>query len=752
MDDEELDLDAFIANIEQSAPKEEVRFEHVHVCQDCNVPLEENDDGDFVCPSCSAQATNILQLEATECFQNEFGRDIVGAGVKLFKRPKHNIDYGWAWSTDEAIVHLLSLQIDNLERVGLVPRGIFRDAIKQMWCKYWIKHIAPFIKDRYTVDDFVDMAASKALRSRDIEVLVKVSDKVLVPEKQLKLQSNEPKVNYPSMRLNFSKSKSRLMAQLDADASLNSNSNSNSNSTSTTSTSNSTTSSNMTTTTTTSSSFNSSSTPAPDENSKPSSNHPSKPMDMDPANDCDSQDELSALEPPKSKMKFEDDTASTCTSVDLLSRTEVSLPTDEANSSRTPTTNINMDSIAILTLDRTLAFIEATARCLNLEEPLFSSDIIRACNQRIIPYFGAQKSLPPDWNLNYKDSYIFRKNKPPSAVQLTASASLLIHKLYRDQFPVHMPVPNFDKMIKRFIYDLNLPFELFNHIKEFDMNFSSFKLTKPVKFDTEKRFRKIPQYNRWAFVMLIGVMKRLFGLQDIPTSALPVQEGEDSGTFNIAEWTQQMSIRLQLIMSYDPYLLYHPMTNIRNLQPNPQLWQYMSTVVGDKVIIKTRTEECKVRNDEVYRRELADFCTRHIPRPQSLHGRSVIEEFLDKPVDYKNPIRDSFQRTRRFWIDDIIESRSISRLLFKDFSNSKIVLPTEVQKWSMYDEGIPKKLHNIDILPEWPYCFKLLLSVGAFTCVCEPKDLLKEYRFIEEYLYPDLRVVRKRSARTKKLN
>lgn len=413
------------------------------------------------------------------------------------------------------------------------------------------------------------------------------------------------------------------------------------------------------------------------------------------------------------------------------------------------TKNIGLDSISILTLNRTLAFIEATARCLG--EHLFASTIIRCCNQKLIPFYGAHKSLPSGMNLNYLDLPMFRKIRPPSPIQLTSAASLLIHKIYRDKLPIMIPVPSFDEIIEGLLVDMNLPKDLRNHMNK-SVTFATFRQTRPTEIVKRSRSTQLPQYDRWAFVILLCQLKKLFGLNDQSIAdqkecakKVAKETNQKNNCFIVLDWIKQLSIKLQLIMSYDPFVLFHPMTNIKNLQPNSQLYKYIDTVLDDTVTAQTKITG-RVKYDSNYRSELSDFFARHVPKPEELENRIISEEQLDKPVDHKHPIKDSFLRTQRFWASTVAEHPRICKLLSENYADYKVVVGKNVETWSIYAEQLPGNM-KFEVLPTWPYCFKLLLSVGAFICYCEPRELLREFKFVEEYLYPELAVQRKRLSR-----
>lgn len=658
----DLDLD-FIANIEQSAPQEDSNLDQ-DLCQDCNVALEDN-DGVLVCPNCGFQPT-IPQLEETEIHYDESGRAMLGQGVALTRKgPKHKIEYGWAWSTDEAIVHLLNLQITALEKLGLVLEP-FRQGVKNMWFKFWIENVAPFIKDEYNDQEFVPTFANFGLKERDVEVLVKVKDEVMIPKRLVRSQEQSKK-NYKMYNAYFRRSQ------------------------------------------------------PPDDQTSSSEDditetaNRSLGASLESLNDT--QDDALAEE----DITDQEDSN---TQNDIQPATNVGL-----------TRNLNQNSIVILTLNRTLAFIEATSRSMNLPDPLFASDIIRACNQRTIPFYGAHKSLPEGIRLNQKDKLMFQKTRPPSADQLTRAAVILIHRLYNDKLPFKLPVPSFSRILKRQVEDLNLPKEFFNHVRKTHIDFSCFKQTQPPEL-TRTSIQYPQQYDRWAYAILVGHMKKLFNLNNESIQAQKRlassrQEETDENLFILHDWVRQMSLRIQLILSYDPFVTFHPMADISNIQPTPQVLKYVEAILGDRATSTTRAKPMPTRLDETFLAEMTDFLKRDIPRPAHIERDEPADDELERPIDVRHPIQDALSRTRRFWKEEVAKDKEISELLFKDFTDDKIVSLTRVGKWSIYQQG---RSINHKILPEWPYCFKLLLIVGGFLCHCKPKKLLREIKLVEQLM------------------
>lgn len=665
-------MDSFIANIEETAPEEKDRL----TCQECGAVLEEVDEI-YVCPNCSAQATNILQLDETELNYDDAGR-VFGQRVKLTQRePKHTVDYGWAWSTDDAVVHILSLQVTALEKAKLIPDS-FRDSVTNMWLKFWLENIAPYIKDEYDESELVPIDVSKALKLRDVEVLVKVKDKVMIPRTLMRRPEKTIKRRtYKAFGLRFRQSKQvssseSSLSSMESDESC------------------------------------------PEVNS----------IDHETGQQPDVEDEPDEQ------------------------------PADEDEPARDPrcmdTKRLNSDTVSILTLSRTLAFIEATARCTQTDDPLSAADIIRACNQYLIPFYDSFKHLPEEMKLNPKDKLTFQIQRPPTAIQISKTSSLLIHKIYHNRLPASLPTPNFATVLGRFMRDMNLPNELYDMIKD-KVTFDHFRQTKPKKlFNNEgKKIPILPQYDRWVFAILLGHLKRLFDLSDdsiLKQAHVAQNRSMESGQGNVfifADWIKQMSLKLKLILSYDPFVLYHPLTtNLDRLETTPQVYAYIDTILSNRIISTTRVKPNLARFDNSYREELTQFLLNELPRPDHLDRSLFQREELDKSDDIKHPISDAIRRTRRFWIN---EDEDLSELIDRDFTESMVVTINPGPKWCMYDGAKTIYSTAMDVLPHWPDSFKLLLSVGSFLCVCKPRDLLVEVRAVEDYLYPMAKVVKRRT-------
>lgn len=668
---EELDLEAFIANIEETAPQEDVN-NLVHRCAECDTVLDDI-DGVFVCPNCSTQATNILKYEATEILYDESGRAIVGQRISERKRKSHQIDYGWAWSTDEAIAYVLNLQIKALEKSGLVS-GTFRQAIKNMWMKYWIENVAPYIRDTYNENDLIPVDALHNLRHRDIEVLIKVRDRVMLPQRTKR-----------NVRARYTMFGKRFFAK------------------------------------------------ESDEGSDDSldDNLENKSLNSQTNHNGRARDES------VSDLLFNDD--------DKISATSPILPV--CQSVIKPKLVKDTENISILTLNRTLVFIEATARCTT--ETLSASDLIRACYQRVVPYLGVQKLLPEGMNFNYLDRFSFQPNKLPSPKTLTHSAGRLIYKIYEDRFPIMIPAPDLNRKLEYLITDMNLPRDLLNYMKA-EVNFSSFSQTRPRKlYPTGGNVKSLPQYDRWAYAILMCNLKRLFSLNETSIDkqseeAKKSSASEDGELFILKDWVKQMSIRLKLIMSYDPYVLFHPMANIKNLEPTPQVFNYIEALLKDKATVTTRFSVVREKEEEDYRKELVDFLKQEIPEQFDLRNRMLVDDELEKPNDIRYPILDAFMRTKKYWFTKISQDNEICNILFQNFSRHKVFTTDSIQKWTLYDDADPINIKNHDILPTWPYCFRLLLSVGGYLCYCTPEDLMLTVTRVEEYLYPVMKSIKRR--------
>lgn len=679
------DLDSFIANIEQTAPEEDLD-EKLHRCQECDAVLEDV-DGTFICPNCSAQATNILQLEETELHYDEQGRVVRGQMVKTVERKIRQIDYGWAWSTDEAIVHILCQQLKALEKMNLISRN-FIEGTKNMWTKFWVENVAPHIKDEYREEDLVQLKELKSLKMRDIEVLVKVQNKVMIPKRLVKT-AEERRKSYIMYGTKFTRSDGKEEEQVEDEEEQ-----------------------------------------APD-------------FDL-------SDDEVPDLTN-RSLHCTPTDTDHEMVDEKLNDQDITAIADQIANEQLGLTRTLARSNVAILTLNRTLAFIEATARCMKLAKPIFASDLIRACNQRSIPFFGAHKVLPEGINLNHKDKALFQKTRPPSPIQLTRTAMMLVHRIYRDKLPLLLPVPDLITILKRFIEDMNLPLTLLDTI-EGQISFENFKRTRPVVLrDNKQRLANPPQYDRWAFAILVCKLKRYFNFDD-PSIHKQAEKANKESTekgencFVFQDWIKQISMRLQLIMSYDPFIMFHPMTDLRMLQPHPQMYKYIECILSDRVIATTRSTRVHISKDENHRNELSDFLKRELPIPENLHVPENTDEDLDKLVDVWHPILDSMNRTKRFWFASISKNKELHDLLFRDFKNDGLITLKTIGLWSIWGDNCHNKVRcRPDIQPEWPYCFKLLLSVGAYLCYCQPRDLLIEVKSVDEFLYPSEKVSRKKA-------
>jgi len=678
------DLESFIAGIEQTAPQED-DSKHVK-CDVCGTNLEEIDEV-LVCPNCGAQATHIL-LEETEVFYDESGRPIMGqrgarVDGKSRKSKAENVDYGWSWSTDDAISHILNSQLEALDKAGLLP-SFFRDAAINMWFAFWLEFIAPHIKDEYTDQDLIQIDAEQALKLRDIEVLVKMKDKVMIPLRLINQQGKccvkrKPK-SYIAMGVRYHPIEPAL----------------------------------------------SSPSPTPSSDSE----------ECEKAEPC----KLESLD----FGNYHEEESANFMHTDTLDAVADKIGND--------TRNITKESVTILTLNRTLAFIEATARCLQNDDPLFASDLIRACNQRLIPFYGAFRVLPDGIKLNARDRLMFQKVRAPSPLQLTRAATLLIFKVYQKQLPKKFPIPNLDAILKRFIKDLNLPDELYNLMKG-KISFMDFRPTRPLNFSPTLA-KTFPQYDRWAFCVLIFHLKEIFHLGNNYVNrqkkeALRKSERHNENYFVFAQWLQQMSVRLRIILTYDPFVLLHPLSSVSHLQTTPQMLKYISTLMEDRPSTQLHADLYTTPDfDEVFRAELTEFLCREMPRPRSLPR---LDEFLlaDQEVDYssniKYPITSSLDRTKKYWINELTNLGEDRDLILKDFSNEKISTLSDVPKWTFEEELDNFSLTNrtkVSVDPSWPSALKLLLLVGSFVCVCQPSEMVEVMLRIEDRMYP-----RKRSRK-----
>lgn len=699
MDD--IDLDSFIANIEQTAPEDNLISKLT--CEECNVQLEEGEDGNYVCPNCSAQATGILQLDETELHHDDQGRPVYGQRVRTAETiRKHRVDYGWAWSTDDAVAHILALQIDALERTKLLPE-FFRPAITNMWLKFWVENIAPHIKDTYEEDELFPISSKNAVKLRDIEVLVKVRDKVMIPTNLMK-QDRNGTIAYKMFGSRFQANR------------------------------------------------------PDDEILLEDLNCACKSMDEDSSSsssslfsDVDQQSFKAQYNEERIPLATGDARASEYDQENLIQDAgDVELNDGDQPGERLQRTrNLSDDSIAILTLNRTLAFIEATARCMNQNDPLFAADIIRGCNQRLIPFYGASKLLPAGMNLNSLDKLMFQKTRPPTPVQLTRTASLLIHKIYQDQLPKTLPTPDLSTILERFIKDLNLPYELHDLIKD-EYTFFDFPATRPIVFTSNVK-KRLPQYDRWAFAVLLSQLKKLFNLNDkyITLQGERAQmESRDKNEiyFDLNSWVQQLSLRLKLIFRYDPFVLYHPMAEVEKLECTPQMSKYINLIMDDRAVSTIRSHPNVPKFDETYRTELSEFINRQMTLPDGANKSILSDEELDMSSNIKMPLTDSYERTQKFWTPEIEEDRELYELVHRSFTAAKLMIPDSLPMWCIYDSGLNLTRWKLEISPDWPYAFRLLLHAGAFLCFCDPIELMNEVRLVEECFIPQAKIIKRMNA------
>jgi hypothetical protein len=718
---DELDLDSFIANIEQTAPDEPA--ESKLACKECSSKLEEDEEGNLTCPVCYVQATNILQFDETELHHDEQGRAVYGQRVALADRRVKQVDYGWAWSTDEAVVHILSLQLDALEGAKLLP-DLFRPAVTNMWLKYWLETVAPCIKDEYHENELMPISSSNALKLRDIEVLFKVKDKIMVPLRPVRGKRSASRI-YHMLGTDFTLGSSPDISSADDDdgehyddeGQLLEKDHSSCSSISFDV-----------------GPFERVPDQLVDEFNKLMSNEPAQVLKREPEEEADEEDE-------------EADTSREEGKVDKDVKQKVG-DTPETRASG-KTRNLSEDSVKVLTLNRTLAFIEATARCLPDDDPLFAADIIRACNQHIIPYYDSARFLPDDMKLTSRDRLMFHKTTPPTPIQLTRTASLLINNIYKEQLPKALPIPDLNVILKRFIKDMNLPDQLMDIVRD-KVSFTHFPSTRPKVFVSSVN-RRLPQYDRWAFAVLVYHLKILFNLHDEylsiqKSSAQEASQNSSTGEkfFIMSDWIVQMGLRLDLIVRYDPYILYHPLGRLEKMEISSQLAKYIERQIDAKTIlsdIKVRPGETHL--DPNFRSELIEVLKRELRPPEGV-AEDGLDDKLESRTNIRYPISDAIRRTQKLWLEKI--DSDLRDLLFRDFSKHQLLSLSNLPKWSIYDNQVTMNAKSLCISQRWPKAFRVLLDVGAFLCMCKPVELVNEVRLVEESLQPHTRVI-KRSSR-----
>lgn len=672
------DLEAFLAGIEQTAPQEP---EAAGLrCSECNYSLEQLDDA-FVCPNCNTQASNVLMTEESEVHLLSAGLSQLHRISVKKKKKSHLVDYGWAWSTDEAIVKVLVKQVTILEEYRLVP-NFFRDGVMKFWLRYWSLFIAPYVQDSYKESDFIPVETHKALKCRDIDVLVKVQDRVMIPDRVARKQ---PRWAYKYLGIKFSKGHSELnndhVDEIDL-LSMNS------------------------------------ADIVEDSNTKDLLN-----TNRDINNETNSGQDI--------EMNCES-TRDTYTPV-ILDEIDITDSNHLDENFKNITKSMSINNVVVLTLSRTLAILEACARSLNLI--LFASDLVRLANQRVIPFYGAHKELPDYMKMNYKDRLMFHRTRSPTPSQLTRAASLLLRRVYEKKIPFKLPIPPLDQILIRFIVDLNLPRSLLPLILEYK-TFQSFDQTRPLEFTLNQRCSKyIPHYDRWAFAILVSFILKHFPMTDeeltnVSNKMFANQEKSNMtgsrnliSLFNYKDWFRQLSARLDVVTSYDPYILLHPMIDCSKVETTPQLFNLMLKIVKDQVETSTRIIGPAEMFDDDFRRDLSQFMTENLPLPGGISRKEIHNvQKLSKPKNLNHPLIDSFQRTRKLWSRKYNQDSEMHKLIDRDFKETKLCF----EKKTQFSFNLPSGKSSYQINEEWPESFKLLLAVGGFLCYCNPKDILIE--------------------------
>lgn len=686
------DVDEFIRNIEQSAPVEEVDLNPR--CEQCDHILNEVEGG-YVCPNCHAQATNIQQLEETEITQyDEMGRAAFGQQVRQErKKPRSVEDYGYAWSTDQAVIIVLTNQLKALQKTGLFNET-FCMGVMNMWTLYWLEFIGPIIKDEYDENDLIPWDQAKYLKQRDIEVLVKKNFKFYLPHPRLKNKSNVRLRSYTSASAKYIKSESLQTTSNSLARSI-----------------------------------------APEIQSL--IQKPPRP-DLDEDNPEEVEDKDNAY-------------MTLVASVDNLvvtSKKDMVIP--------------KRDQAIILTLDRTLSFIEAAARVMNLDFPIFASDLVRWCNYRIIPFYGAHRLLPDCMKLNSIDRLMFVKNRSPDPLCITLSASRLLNRIYESELPKKMPRPDLDQLLERYTRDMNLPYDLFDRIRN-RVHFNHFANTRTKILSSGGGKSVImPQYDRWAFAILACHLKRLFDMSGDGLSRQDKLAKERTATtglnhFSFLDWLQQIALRLDSVFKYDPFVIFHPMTDIRKLELNSASIRYIESLIEDRPPIDIRVDLKDQRYDRDWRDELSDFLMREIPKPNGINSQTAHTSQHDNTIlrvtDLKHPLRDAWTRTKPLWSSQISSSKlegvELRQLMEQDYTSDSLELNKERElQWSIYDNQPDPSLNirKLKILNTWPEAFLTILRVGGYLCLCEPEQLLQEISKVEDFMNPGL-IVEKRRLR-----
>lgn len=227
---------------------------------------------------------------------------------------------------------------------------------------------------------------------------------------------------------------------------------------------------------------------------------------------------------------------------------------DEEQSKMEDKRRLNSDNIEIMTLGKTLGFLEAIARlrC----TLIFASDLARWSDQGVLPYHDCVSYFPADWKLNHKDRVTFSQRVSPKPTNISSMASNLLNVLCHS---FELPLPDPRVILRRMLMDMNMPCTdsgLLDLVLE-TVTFDDLKMKLSVKLGSnKKRVQSLPQFDRWAVAMIIITLKKHFifdGLYEDSISSLANNYNKENltNTFVFKDWFEQSYTRLRLIEQYD---------------------------------------------------------------------------------------------------------------------------------------------------------------------------------------------------------
>lgn len=218
---------------------------------------------------------------------------------------------------------------------------------------------------------------------------------------------------------------------------------------------------------------------------------------------------------------------------------------------KTAARTLNNAFIGHMTLIKTLAILNIVIRKQNLN--IFPSDLIRWINEDHIPYKFSALCFPKEWKLMSNDLRTFSCNCLPIAKTINSLTSKIGHFVKVESFPF----PDFDKLIKRFLIDLNLPEQIAQIVEE-QINLKTYYQNKYKDYLTDDKMslkstmHKLPNFDGHALMAIVIVLRIIFGFNGKQEYVMcdSLNEEEHERIFCWKEWEEYAKTRINLIKSY----------------------------------------------------------------------------------------------------------------------------------------------------------------------------------------------------------